>query len=378
MRFVTYAPGQAKVRSTFSLKAGHEGTQDMAGPGGGRTIRKRKLKTRLGVELAFTELGFGAAPLGNLYRPLTEKEARATLDTAWAHGCRYYDTAPLYGLGLSETRLNGFLRAKPRDSYVLSTKIGRLLQLCPPAEKSRPQAFFETPSRREVFDYSRDGVLRSIEFSLERLGVDHIDVVYAHDVDVFTHGTPEAADARIKEFMSGGYRALVELREQGAIKAFGAGVNEWQIAERLAREGDFDVFLLAGRYTLLEQDAVTSFLPLCVEKGIGVVIGGPYNSGILATGPKPGAHYNYAPAPPDVLQRVREIEAVCKTHGVKLAEAALRFPLSHPAVVSVIPGGQKPGEVRRNADMAHAKIPPALWRDLKAQRLIRADAPTPR
>ena len=350
----------------------------MAGPGGGRMIRKRKLKTRLGVELAFTELGFGAAPLGNLYRPLTEKEARATLDMAWAHGCRYYDTAPLYGLGLSETRLNGFLRAKPRDSYVLSTKIGRLLQLCPPAQKTRPQAFFETPSRREVFDYSRDGVLRSIEFSLERLGVDHIDVVYAHDVDVFTHGTPEAADARIKEFMSGGYRALVELREQGAIKAFGAGVNEWQIAERLAREGDFDVFLLAGRYTLLEQDAITSFLPLCVEKGIGVVIGGPYNSGILATGPKLGAHYNYAPAPPDVMQRVREIEAVCKAHGVKLAEAALRFPLSHPAVVSVIPGGQKPGEVRRNADMAHAKIPPALWRDLKAQRLIRADAPTPR
>jgi D-threo-aldose 1-dehydrogenase len=350
----------------------------MAGPGGGRTIRKRKLKTRLGVELAFTELGFGAAPLGNLYRPLTEKEARATLDTAWAHGARYYDTAPLYGLGLSETRLNGFLRAKPRDSYVLSTKVGRLLQLCPPAQKSRPNAFFETPSRREVFDYSRDGVLRSIEFSLERLGVDCIDVVYAHDVDVFTHGTPEAADARIKEFMSGGYRALVELREQGAIKAFGAGINEWNIAERLAREGDFDVFLLAGRYTLLEQEALTSFLPLCVEKGIGVVIGGPYNSGILATGPKPGAHYNYAPAPPDIMQRVRDIEAVCKAHGVKLAEAALRFPLSHPAVVSVIPGGQKASEVSRNADMVHAKIPPALWRDLKAQKLVRADAPTPR
>jgi D-threo-aldose 1-dehydrogenase len=350
----------------------------MAGPGGGRTIRKRKLKTRLGVDLSFTELGFGAAPLGNMYRPLTEKEARVTLDMAWAHGCRYYDTAPLYGLGLSETRLNGFLRAKPRDSYVLSTKIGRLLQLCPSAERSRPQAFFETPSRKEVFDYSRDGVLRSIEFSLERLGVDHIDVVYAHDVDIFTHGSAEAADARIREFMSGGYRALVELREQGAIKAFGAGINEWQIAERLAREGDFDVFLLAGRYTLLEQEALTSFLPLCVEKKIGVVIGGPFNSGILATGPKPGAHYNYAPASAEIMQRVRDLETTCKAHGVKLAEAALRFPLSHPAVVSVIPGGQKPGEVRRNAEMAQAKIPPALWRDLKTQGLVRADAPTPR
>ncbi len=350
----------------------------MAGPGSGHTIRKRKLKGRAGAELAFTELGFGAAPLGNLYRPMTEKDSRATLDTAWSEGLRYYDTAPLYGLGLSETRLNSFLRAKPRDAYLLSTKVGRLLQLCPPAERTRPNAFFETPSRREVFDYSRDGVLRSIEFSLERLGVDSVDVVYAHDVDVFTHGSAEAADARIREFMSGGYRALNELREQGAIKAFGAGINEWQIAERLAREGDFDVFLLAGRYTLLEQEALTSFLPLCAEKHIGVVVGGPFNSGILATGPKPGAFYNYAPAPKEILERVRGIETVCKSHGIKLAEAALRFPLGHPAVVSVIPGGQKASEVRRNAEMLQAKIPAALWRDLKSQGLMRADAPTPR
>jgi D-threo-aldose 1-dehydrogenase len=350
----------------------------MPGPGSGHTFRKRKFKARGGAELAFTELGFGAAPLGNLYRPMTEKEARATLDMAWAEGVRYYDTAPLYGLGLSETRLNGFLRAKPRDSYVLSSKVGRLLKLCPPAERTRPNAFFETPSRKEVFDYSRDGVLRSIEFSLERLGVDSIDVIYAHDVDVFTHGTAEAADARLREFMGGGYRALHELREQGAIKAFGAGVNEWEIAETLAREGDFDVFLLAGRYTLLEQEALTSFLPYCIEKHIGVVIGGPFNSGILATGPKPGAFYNYAPAPKEILERVRAIEAVCKAHGVRLAEAALRFPLSHPAILSVIPGGQKASEVRRNAEMLQAKIPAALWRDLKSQGLLRADAPTPR
>ena len=350
----------------------------MPGLGNGRTIRKRKLKSRLGLELAFTELGFGAAPLGNLYRPLTEKEARATLDMAWTEGCRYYDTAPLYGLGLSETRLNGFLRAKPRDTYLLSTKVGRLLKLCPQAEKTRPNAFFETPSRREVFDYSRDGVLRSIEFSLERLGVDNLDIIYAHDVDVFTHGSAASADARIREFMSGGYRALVELREQGTIKAIGAGINEWDIAERLAREGEFDLFLLAGRYTLLEQEALTSFLPYCVEKQIGVVIGGPFNSGILATGAKPGAYYNYAPASQDILERVRNIEAVCRSHEIKLAAAALRFPLSHPAIVSVIPGGQKASEVSRNAEMLQTKIPAALWRDLKSMGLLRPDAPTPR
>ncbi len=350
----------------------------MAGPGNGRTIRKRKFKSRSGEELAFTELGFGAAPLGNLYRPLTERDARATLDTAWTEGCRYYDTAPLYGLGLSETRLNSFLRAKPRDGYLLSTKVGRLLRVCPPAERTRPNAFFETPSRQEVFDYSRDGVLRSIEFSLERLGIDHIDIVYAHDVDVFTHGSAAAADTRIREFMSGGYKALVELREQKTIKAIGAGINEWDIAERLAREGDFDLFLLAGRYTLLEQEALTSFLPLCVEKQIGVVIGGPYNSGILATGAKPGAYYNYAPPPPNIVERVRNIEAVCKAHNVKLPAAALRFPLSHPAIVSVIPGGQKANEVRRNAEILQTKIPAGLWRDLKSMGLLRADAPTPR
>ena len=350
----------------------------MATNGRARTMRKRKFKTHSGAELSFTELGFGAAPLGNLYRPMTEKEARATLDAAWSAGCRYYDTAPLYGLGLSETRLNGFLRAKPRDSYLISTKIGRLLELCAPADRSRQGAFFETPSRRERFDYSYDGVMRSLEFSLERLGLDHIDIVYAHDVDVFTHGSKEASDARIKEFMEGGYKALVKLRDGGAIKAIGAGINEWDVAEHLARTGDFDVFLLAGRYTLLEQEALQSFLPYCVEKTIGVVIGGPFNSGILATGPKPGAFYNYAPAPRDVLARVAKIQAICKAHGVKLAEAALRFPLSHPAIVSVIPGGQKPSEVTRNADMIAAKIPSALWRELKAAGLMRADAPTPR
>src|ERR1700735_476536 len=292
----------------------------MAATANGRSARVRKFITRGGVELQFTELGFGGAPLGNLYRPMTEKEARVTLEAVWATGCRYFDTAPLYGLGLSETRLNGFLRPKPRGSYLISTQVGRLLDLCEPQKRSGQGAFFETPSRRGCFDYSYDGVMRSLEFSLERLGLDQVDIVYGHDVDVHTHGSKEAADARIKEFMTGGYRALDQLRASGAIKAIGAGINEWDVAERLARSGDFDVFLLAGRYTLLEQEALESFLPYCVEKNIGVVIGGPYNSGILATGAKRGAFYNYAPASPEILERVAKIQAICTAHGVKLVE----------------------------------------------------------
>jgi D-threo-aldose 1-dehydrogenase len=327
--------------------------------------------------LNFTELGFGGAPLGNLYRPMTEKEARVMLETVWACGCRYFDTAPLYGLGLSETRLNGFLRPKPRDSYLISTKVGRLLELCKLDERGGVGFFFETPSRRVRFDYSYDGVMRSLEFSLERLGLDQIDIVYVHDVDVFTHGGREAFEARLKELMTGGYRALEALRASGAVKAIGAGVNEWEAAERLALAGDFDVFLLAGRYTLLEQEALTSFLPYCREKGIGVVVGGPFNSGILATGVKADSHYNYGPAPETIRDRVRHIQQICKAHRIKLAEAALRFPLGHPAVVSVIAGAQRASEAKRNAAMMNAKIPQALWRALKGEALMRTDAPTP-
>src|SRR5271156_6511982 len=350
----------------------------MAAAANGRSARVRKFITRGGVELQFTELGFGGAPLGNLYRPMTEREARVTLEAVWAAGCRYFDTAPLYGLGLSETRLNGLLRPKPRGSYLISTKVGRLLELCEPQKRSGQGAFFETPSRRERFDYSYDGVMRSLEFSLERLGLDQIDIVYGHDVDVVTHGSKEASDARIKEFMSGGYRALDKLRASGAIKAIGAGINEWEVAETLTRAGDFDVFLLAGRYTLLEQEALTSFLPQCSERGIGVVVGGPFNSGILATGVKADAHYNYGPAPEEGKDRVRRIQQICKSFKIKLPEAALRFPLGHPAVVSVIAGAQRASEAKRNAVMMSAKPPAALWRALKAEKLVREDAPTPR
>ena len=327
--------------------------------------------------IKFTELGFGSAPMANLYRAVSEEEADATLQAAWDIGSRYFDTAPLYGLGLAETRLNRFLRGKNRNDYVVSTKIGRLLTVCPPEQRTGIGKFFDVPNRREIYDYSYDGVMRSLEASLERLGLDHVDILFAHDLDVFTHGSAEKRDYYLEIFMAGGYRALLELREQGVIKAFGAGVNEWQACQMMLERGDFDLFLLAGRYTLLEQEALQTFLPICEARGVGIVLGGPYNSGILASGPKPGAWFNYNPAPQEILDRVRKIEAVCNAHNVRLIEAALNFPLTHPAVVSLIPGGQSAAEVHSNLQILSAKIPAALWADLKAQGLMRTDAPTP-
>lgn len=341
-------------------------------------MKKRVFKAPSGQSIAFTELGFGAAPLGNLYRPVSEEDAQKTLDAAWASGIRYFDTAPLYGLGLSETRLNHFLRAKKRRDYVISTKVGRILEVCAPGQRTGIGKFFDTPSRRERFDYTYDGVMRSLDFSLERLGIDAIDIVFVHDIDVWTHGSEAARDAHLKTLMSSGYKALVKLRDEKVIKAFGAGINEWQVAETLTRAGSFDLFLLAGRYTLLEQEALNSFLPLAQERGVGIVLGGPYNSGILAIGPKPGAMYNYEPAPKSILERVKRIEDVCKAHKVKLPQAALRFPLHHPCVVSVIPGGVTPKEVQLNVKTMGMKLPKALWKDLKAQGLLHPSAPVPK
>lgn len=326
--------------------------------------------------LNFTELGFGAAPLGNLYRAISDEDAEAILEAAWAGGVRYFDTAPLYGLGLSETRLNRFLRGKNRDDYVLSTKVGRLLRAVAPENRDGIGKWFDVPARREIYDYSYDGVMRSLEFSLERLGVERVDILFAHDLDVFNHGSWEVLEDKLSELMAGGYRALMELRDQGVISAFGAGVNEWESCLWMAERGDFDIFLLAGRYTLLEQEALNSFLPLCEERGIGVVIGGPYNSGILATGAKRGAYYNYDPAPNDILDRVNRIEAICKRHDVRMPDAAFQFPLLHPSVVSVIPGGQGMNEMESNLSAASEIIPEALWDDLKRDGLMHPDAPT--
>ena len=327
--------------------------------------------------LRFTELGFGTAPLGNLYRAISDEDAAAILDLAWESGIRYFDTAPLYGLGLSETRLNRFLRGKDRGSYVLSTKIGRVLKACAPDQRDGLGKWFDVPARKEEYDYSYDGVMRSVEFSLERLGVDRIDLLYGHDLDRFNHGSQAALDVRLHEFMEGGHKALTALRDQGVIAGFGVGVNEWQSAQWVTERGDPDIILLAGRYTLLEQEALTSFLPLCADRGVGLVIGGAYNSGVLATGAKPGAFYNYDPAPQDILDRVSKIEAICTRHSVRLVDAAFQFPLGHPSVVSVVPGGQAVAEMESNIQAARAQIPAALWAELKSAGLMRSDAPTP-
>jgi D-threo-aldose 1-dehydrogenase len=341
-------------------------------------MKKRRFKAPSGADLSFTELGFGSAPLGNLYRAHSNKDAEATLEAAWKAGIRYFDTAPLYGLGLSETRLNHFLRGKKRSDYIISTKVGRLLDVCAPSERTGIGKFFDTPSRREKFDYSYDGFMRSFEFSYERLGLDTIDILLVHDCDIFTHGSKAASDEHINTVIKSGLKALQKLRDEKVIKAFGAGVNEWQVCQTLAERADFDLFLLAGRYTLLEQtESLNSFLPLCEKRGIGIILGGPYNSGILATGPKKGAFYNYDPAPKAVLQRVAKIEAVCKANKVKLPQAALRFPLTHPAVVSVVPGAVSPKEVALNVKTMGARIPKSVWKQLKAEGLVDPRAPTP-
>jgi D-threo-aldose 1-dehydrogenase len=339
-------------------------------------MQTRPLGARTG-SIRVTALGFGGAPLGNLYTPITDARAVSTLEAAWDAGIRVYDTAPLYGLGLSETRFGSILPRWPRDAFVVSTKIGRVLRDCE-ADAVPRVGFHDTPSRTFDFDYSRDGVRRSLDGSLQRLGLDRVDILLVHDVDVFTHGSPEASQARISElFDGGGYRALDDLRAAGVVGAIGAGVNEWQVCQTLASLGDFDCFLLAGRYTLLEQEALESFLPLCEKRGIGIILGGPFNSGILATGAAPGAWYNYAPAPPEILDRVTRIERVCRAHGVALAEAALQFVLAHPAVTTVIPGANSPEQVQANAALLQARIPPGLWSDLKTTGLVRKDAPIP-
>jgi len=339
-------------------------------------LNKRHWDRHKNGGLSFTEIGFGTAPLGNLYKSISDEDAQATLNLAWDSGLRYFDTAPLYGLGLSETRLNKFLRGKPRDEYILSTKVGRLMRPCNPQDRTGLGKWFDVPQRQEHYDYSYDGIMRSFEFSFERLGVSRIDILYVHDLCVFTHGSKQKSDERIAEFFDKkGYDALLSLRDQKAVSAIGGGVNEWEVCQCLAEKGDFDLFLLAGRYTLLEQEALDSFLPLCEARGIGVVTGGPYNSGILATGAVPGAFYNYDPAPEKIMKKVNEIEEICRQYDVPLKAAALQFPLLHPTHFSVIPGGQSIMEMSSNLDSINFEIPVELWDSLKKANLMHPDAP---
>lgn len=334
------------------------------------------LNQRTKSPLNLTQLGFGGAPLGNLYRKIEDNDAQATLDAAWDAGIRYFDTAPQYGLGRSELRFSEALKRFDGDALTLSSKVGRVLEDCAPDDVT-PEAFVNVPQKRIVFDFTYDGIMRSYHDSIARLRSDKIDILFLHDIDAGTNGQAFEDNNLRQLFSQGGYRALSELREAGHISAIGAGVNAWQICERLLGEADFDCFLLAGRYTLLEQDPLETFLPLCLKRDVGILLGGPYNSGILATGAVEGARYDYAPAPTDILQRVRKLNDVCAAHNTPLIAAALQFPLTHAAVKSVIPGASSAQEVRQNVEIFETPIPAALWSDLKSQGLIRRDAPTP-
>ncbi len=337
-------------------------------------LAKRSLG-KSGVEV--TVLGFGAGMLGEQYRKLEEHEAQDTVSVAYKSGINLFDTAPHYGHGLSEQRVGAVLRQLPRETYVLSTKVGRYLAPPTPEQPLDLSPYLGGLEFNEVFDYTREGTLRAIDQSMARLGISSIDCLVIHDVDVWTHGTEEAYRREFKVAMDGCYRVLAELREQKVIKAIGVGVNEVSVCMEFAAAGDFDFFDLAGRYTLLEQGGLDDFLPLCVEKDIGIMLGGPYNSGILATGAIEGANYNYQPAPPDIMERVRRIEAVCARHSVPLAAAALQFPLGHPSVTSMIPGTSSSRNVERNFKLMSHAIPADLWAELRHEGLLHEQAPLP-
>lgn len=324
-------------------------------------------------------LAFGAASIGNLYRAVPDDQARAVVERAWDAGIRYFDTAPHYGFGLSEKRLGAALaELDPDATAIISTKVGRRLDPRPDADLGAVRQAFVTPEPFEsVFDYTYDAVMRSYEESRKRLRRDRIDILYAHDIGSFAHGADHPR--RFAEFLDGGYRAMRELRDSGAVAAIGLGVNETAVCEEMLAHGDLDILMLAGRYTLLEQDPLDSLLPLCAERGVRLVIAGPYNSGILAKGVRGNTipNFNYEPAPLPIIARVGAIEDACLRHGVPLAAAALQFPMAHPQVASVVPGMASVKQVEDALALMRHPIPLALWVDLKEEALIRADAPVP-
>jgi D-threo-aldose 1-dehydrogenase len=324
--------------------------------------------------LKLSTLGFGGTGLGNMYVPMPEHSVIETLTAAYAAGMRYYDSAPLYGHGLSELRLGTGLRMFADPDVIVSSKVGWRLR---PAFGKPTEAglFRDIVAFARFNDYSYDGAMRSFEDSLNRLGTDRLDILLIHDVDRRNQGDRFAEV--FTQAMAGAYKALLSLRDQGVVKAIGCGLNEWEACQAFAEAGDFDCFLLAGRYTLLEQESLNSFLPLCEKRGIGIILGGPYNSGILASGAVKGAWFDYAPASAEVLARVAAIEEICSAHRVALKAAALQFPLHHPCVASVIPGTSNAAELSENLRMLHAPVPAQLWRDLKSAGLMDTRAPTP-
>ncbi|MGH9397729.1 MAG: aldo/keto reductase [Terriglobia bacterium] len=315
--------------------------------------------------LEVTRLGMGAAPLGGLFHDVEESEALGTVRRALSLGINFLDTAPLYGHGKSETYLGKALSGVPRSSYILATKVGRLLIPARPGEIELRE--FDNPLPfKPVFDFTYDGVMRSVEESLKRLGLDRIDILHIHD-----------PDEHEREALKSAFPALAKLRQDGVIRAVGAGMNHAEMLARFAREADFDCFLLAGRYTLIDHTGLMDLLPLCAQKNISIIIGGPYNSGVLATGARPGAKFDYADAPAGILEKVRKVEAVCARHGVPLKAAALQFPLAHPAVTSIIPGARSIAEAEENFRLIRLGIPPDFWTDMKNAGLIPDEAPTP-
>ena len=320
---------------------------------------------RTGVEV--TVLGLGCATLGGRRIPVTRAEAEAIVQAAWAAGVRYVDCAPYYGFGKAERCVGDALRDKPRDEWVLSTKVGRLLRPRAQAtEHPHPMPF------DPVYDYSYDGVMRSFEDSLQRLGLTRIDVLFVHDIGAMQHGA-DAHPGIMRELRDGGYRALEELRRGGAVRAIGIGVNEREVLLEAMQWGQWDAFLLAGRYTLLEQAPLDDLLPQCIAAGTSIVVGGPLNSGILAGRDT----WNYEAAPPEIVARVAAIRAVCDRHSVPLAAAALQFPLAHEAVAAIIPGPRDAAEFEANLRLIRHPIPAALWAELRDAGLLHPAAPTP-
>ena len=320
-------------------------------------------QARLGT-LETTSIGLGTAPLGGLFVPVSDADAQATIERAWSLGVRYFDTAPLYGFGLAERRLGSFLRQQPRDSFVLSTKVGRLLRPSDgaPAEDAHYKG---TAAERPVFDYSYDGVMRSVDESRARLGLDRIDILLVHD-----------PDDHYDEAVAGAFRALRRLRDDGSVRAIGAGMNQCEIPVRFAEAVPVDCFLLAGRYTLLDQGALATLFPICLTRRIGILLGGIYNSGILAD-PRLGAKFNYEDADAALVARAMELEALCRKHGTELKAAAIQFCMAHPAVTVALTGARSAAELADNIAMAELPMAPAFWQELRRRELVDARAPLP-
>jgi D-threo-aldose 1-dehydrogenase len=337
-------------------------------------LTRRKLGR---TEVELTQLGLGGAGLGDLFDVVDDRDADATLRAAWEAGIRYYDTSPWYGRGQSEHRFGRALYRRPRADYVLSTKVGRLFRAVHDAEHFEHGFWRGGLTFAHHFDYSYDGVMRSFEDSLQRLGLPRIDFLLVHDLDITHHGTDARVTAYLTELHNGGWRALTELKAAGVIRGIGAGINEREMIPRLLDLLDLDFFLVAMPYTLLDTDVLDNEFPLCAARGVGFVIGAPFASGILATGAVQGARYRYAEATPEIIAKVKRIEAVCDRHNVPLAAAALQFPLGHPSVAAVIPGALLPEHITRNVAAFRHATPAALWAELKYEGLLREDAPVP-